>query len=85
MTTYSEAKGAQPKLAGEIRRLFGVSPVAVGLQRVPGGWGFKVTIPREPSAGVDIPDHIGGIPVRFELRGVAMLLASSAMESHAAD
>jgi len=74
--TYDEARGVQPRVNAEIRRLTGLWPSMVGLKLVaPDGWGFKINLTRRPESNVVLPDHIFGVPVEFEIRGPAVLLS----------
>mgnify|MGYP003336519436 CR=1 FL=1 len=86
VTTFEEARGVQPKVATEVRRLTGLWPTAVGVKRFSaGGWGFKVNIAGHPESGLSLPDHLFGIPVEFEVRGAAVLLSQAEFGVDAAE
>jgi hypothetical protein len=56
---------------GQARDVFAkhASVVGVGITRVDDGYGVKVNLCEPPPPGVNLPETIDGVPIRFEVVG----------------
>lgn len=75
MATRQEAESAKLAAMRVTMQLVNQLPVSVGEMPMNGGWGLKINLREAPDAGVKLPDHIQGIPTRFDITGSAQLLA----------
>ena len=65
--TLEQARAAKEEAQKVFGRLGEV--VGVGITRVDGGYGVKVNLRTEPRGGKQIPDAVGGVPVRVAVVG----------------
>jgi hypothetical protein len=63
-----KARSAKAEAARVFSALLG-GEVAVGITRIGGVYGLKVNLVTEPSASVDLPAAVEGVPVRVEVTG----------------
>jgi len=75
MPDWPHDSGATIETAREAKtllrlRLGDETPVqGIGIERRGRGFGLKVGLERHAVSGTDLPDEVGGVPVRYEIVG----------------
>ena len=66
--TLEQARAAKAAAHEAFAKL--ASVVGVGITRTPaGGYALKVNLQDDPPPGAQLPDQVGGVPVRVEVVG----------------
>jgi hypothetical protein len=65
--TRDQARAAKPAALEQFQKLGNV--VGVGITRVRDDYAVKVNLSEPVPAGVTLPTHVGGVPVRVEVTG----------------
>lgn len=74
--TIDRARAVKPKALERFARLCGAKNVSVGITRIAGDYGVKVNLRTAPSAGVELPNDIEGVPIHVAVVGDVESLAS---------
>ena len=65
--TLDEARAAKERALEVFRRLAPV--VGVGITTIDGGYGVRVNLREAPAPGIELPEHIDGVPVQVRVVG----------------
>jgi hypothetical protein len=65
--TLDEARAAKERVLEVFRRLAPV--VGVGITTIDGGYGVRVNLREAPAPGIELPEHIDGVPVQVRVVG----------------
>ena len=72
--TLEQARAAKKRLRGELTTSLEV--IAIGIEKLPAGFGLKVNLRRKPRDDEQMPLSYDGVPIRYEVIGVLRALAS---------